>query len=443
VTTADRWADKIVEVQQLRIGDLALPEHGFLRASEELFERAEALLDVAGKTRVLRAYPSARNGGRLTLLEVDAELLRTLHSDEIWRVAILDLSDADADLLRPAEYALWRALELDAGELDALLRQASTDSPQVMALLADLADGLGLELPAADPADPAGGGDAFDGQPAEGPTRTQLGEVWTIAGIHRLIVGDATDPAVVAQLLQGERPALVVTDPPYGVDYDPTWRAEAGINQNTERMGLVANDSRVDWGEVYPLFAAPVLYVWHAGKFADEVQASLAAAGYEIVAQIIWCKDRFALSRGDYHWQHEPCWYAVKNGSTHHWQGARDQATVWHIPRESVDEGEWGHGTQKPLACMLRPIQNNSAPGDLIADPFAGTGTTLIAAHRLRRRARLAEIDPRYADVILRRAEAEGLSVERELRPMVTHPPPPPAPTGSRGDSAADEGGSP
>lgn len=418
MVSASRWQDRIQEIRQVRIGDLALPDHAFLQADEDAYAAAEALLGATGKTRVLRAYASARAGGRLTLLEPDAELLRTLHADEPWHVAVLDLADADADLLRPAEVALWRSLELDGPALTALLQQVTTEDQELADLLAGLAtaaDTLGLprEL-----TDPGGGGDGFDDTPgADGPTRTQLGDVWVIAGTHRLIVGDATDPAVITRLLAGERVQLVVADPPYGVDYDPAWRERAGINQNTARLGRVANDTRVDWGEVYQHIAAPVLYVWHAGKFAGHVQASLEAAGYEIVAQIIWCKDKFALSRGDYHWQHEPCWYAVARGQHHHWQGARDQSTVWHIPREQAGEGEWGHGTQKPVACMLRPLLNNTALGEVVADPFAGTGTTLIAAHRAHRSARLVELDPCYADVILRRAEAEGLTVERQEPP--------------------------
>ena len=246
-------------------------------------------------------------------------------------------------------------------------------------------------------------------------------QVWVIGGVHRLLVGDCTDPANVARLMGGERPVLMVTDPPYGVEYDPSWRKKAGINNSHGMMGKVENDGRVDWKDAYAVSNAQVAYVWHAGRHARHVAENLDDAGYEIVAQIIWAKDRFALSRGDYHWQHEPCWYAVAKGRSHNWQGARNQSTLWEIARLSSnkdysEEDVWGHGTQKPIECMQRPIENNTAQGDLTYDPFLGSGTTLIAAHRTGRRCYGCELAPKYADVILRRAEAENLTVELKER---------------------------
>jgi hypothetical protein len=114
----------------------------------------------------------------------------------------------------------------------------------------------------------------------------------------------------------------MTTDPPYGVEYNATWRAEAGVNQNPKKLGAVANDDRVDWSAAWVLFPGDVAYVWHAGLHAAEVQASLEAAQFRMRAQIIWAKDRFALSRGHYHWRHEPCWYAVRASGTGHWAGS-------------------------------------------------------------------------------------------------------------------------
>ena len=129
------------------------------------------------------------------------------------------------------------------------------------------------------------------------------------------------------------------------------------------------------------------------------MQASLEAAGFEIRAQIVWAKDRMALSRGDYHWQHEPCWYAVKRGGKGHRTDDRTQSTLWQIPARD-DDGH-GHGTQKPVECMERPLRNHE--GDAVFEPFAGSGTTLIAAERLGRRCFAMEIEPRYVDVIVQR----------------------------------------
>jgi DNA modification methylase len=191
----------------------------------------------------------------------------------------------------------------------------------------------------------------------------------------------------------------MVTDPPYGVEYDPEWRAKAGINKNKGKMGVVQNDSIADWSPAWALFTGDVAYVWHAGKFASEVQESLTSSGFEVVAHIMWKKDRFALSRGDYHWQHEPCWYAVRKGANHQWAGARDQSTVWDIAR--ADDSGHGHGTQKPLDCMVRPIKNHTS--HVVYDPFLGSGTTMIACENLGRKCRGCEIDPGYVAVILQR----------------------------------------
>jgi DNA modification methylase len=242
-------------------------------------------------------------------------------------------------------------------------------------------------------------------QPAPAPPVvpvTRPGNLWLL-GRHRLLCGDATSAADVARLLDGARPHLMVTDPPYGVDYDPAWRNEAGVSA-TMRTGKVANDDRADWREAWALFPGDVVYVWHAGVHARTVIESLEAAGFAIRSQIVWAKPRLVLGRGDYHWQHEPCLYAVRKGATGHWQGARDQTTLWQIAMVGVeDDAETVHGTQKPLECMRRPIVNNSAPGEAVYDPFLGSGTTLIAAELTRRICFGIDIDPRYCDVVIER----------------------------------------
>jgi DNA modification methylase len=235
--------------------------------------------------------------------------------------------------------------------------------------------------------------------PPEHP-KTQPGDFYVI-GRHRLLCGDATKAEDVSRLLGQEKPALMVTDPPYGVDYDPHWRAAVGINKNKKKMGRVTNDACVDWREAWVLFPGDIAYVWHAGRFASIVQKGLEESGFLVVSQIVWAKDRFALSRGDYHWQHEPCWYAVQKGMTHAWTGDRKQTTLWSIPR--ADDKGHGHGTQKPVECMARPIRNNSSPGQAVYDPFLGSGTTVIAAEQLGRSCQGLEIEPKYCDVVVTR----------------------------------------
>ena len=235
------------------------------------------------------------------------------------------------------------------------------------------------------------------GELPENPV-TQPGDLWLL-GDHRLLCGDSTDAANMAHLLAGEQPRLMVTDPPYGVEYDPSWRNEAGVSSTT-RTGKVANDDRVDWTAVWKLFPGAVCYVWHAGRHCGEVAANLHEAGFDIRAQIIWAKSRFALSRGNYHWQHEPCWYAVRKGNKAYWVGDRKQSTVWDIA--VTDDGDkTRHGTQKPLECMARPMRNHDAR--VVLDPFLGSGSTLVAAHKLGRQCLGMELDPRYVDVAIER----------------------------------------
>jgi len=225
------------------------------------------------------------------------------------------------------------------------------------------------------------------------------GDLWVL-GKHRLICGDATSADTVSALLGDVKPHLMVTDPPYGVEYDPAWRARAGVNKNTSKLGKVLNDDRADWREAWALFPGSVAYVWHAGKFAGEVQRSLEACDFEIRAQIIWAKDRFALSRGHYHWQHEPCWYAVR-GTSASWKGGRAQSTLWQI--KAREDAGFGHGTQKPVECMRRPIENNSSPGQAVYDPFSGSGTTIIASEQTGRACYAIELNPLYVDVAVKR----------------------------------------
>lgn len=241
---------------------------------------------------------------------------------------------------------------------------------------------------------------------------TQPGDL-ILLGAHRILCGDSANPVDVDKLLDGQRPHLMVTDPPYGVDYDPAWRNRAGVSA-TARTGKVANDDRADWREAWALFPGDVAYVWHAAIHATIVAESLLASGFDLRAQIVWSKSRFALGRGDYHWQHEPCWYGVRKGATGHWQGARDQSTLWSIASLGAEDVATVHSTQKPAEAMRRPIVNNSARGDAVYEPFAGSGSTLIAAETVGRVCLAMELDPIYCDVIVARWEAfAGRQAER------------------------------
>lgn len=267
-------------------------------------------------------------------------------------------------------------------------------------------------------------------QPPARPT-TKPGDL-LILGEHRLVCGDSTDPAAVERLLQGEKPNLMVTDPPYGVEYDAKWRASRGLSDDCAD-GAVLNDHQADWRAAWELFPGKVAYVWYASLQGVIVAQSLVASGFNLRSQIVWVKPRPVISRGHYHWGHEPClyasrsldddWqehfapqheiaaYAVKDGESAQWEGDRKQSTVWQIEHVRSDTG---HSTQKPVECMRRPILNNSKGGDAVYEPFSGSGTTFIAAEMEGRRCFGLELNPAYCDVIVKRWEAfTGQKAER------------------------------
>jgi DNA modification methylase len=247
---------------------------------------------------------------------------------------------------------------------------------------------------------------------------TRPGDVWLL-GSHRLMCGDATSSEAVAKLLGSSKPLLMVTDPPYGVSYDPMWREEAGLGHQRQ-TGKVANDDQVDWTAAYELFPGDVAYVWHAGVHAGEVAAGMNSAGFDVRAQIIWRKQHFAMSRGHYHWGHEPCWYAVRKGQRSNWCGDRTQSTVWDIPNLNPMGGDrnekaTGHGTQKPVELFRRPIVNHTKRLDVIYDPFLGSGTAMMAAELIGRACCGVDIDPRYVDVaVIRWMEFTGQEAKLE-----------------------------
>lgn len=254
---------------------------------------------------------------------------------------------------------------------------------------------------------------AADGEPEEeveaapsGSARAKPGDLWAL-GKHRVKCGDATNADDVAAVLAGSEPHLMVTDPPYGVEYDASWRNRVrrkdGSLVAARAVGRVNNDDRVGWSEAWELFPGAVAYVWHASLFADQALSELRAAGFVPRAEIVWLKRSIIIGRGHYHWQHEPCFYCVRKGGTGHWTGSRKQSTVWEITHV---KSETGHSTQKPIEAMRRPIMNNSKKGDAVYDPFLGSGTTLIACEAEGRVCYGLEIDPVYVDIILARWEA-------------------------------------
>ena len=235
---------------------------------------------------------------------------------------------------------------------------------------------------------------------------SKMGDIW-ILGDHRLLCGSSTVATDVEKLLNGQKPNTMITDPPYGVKYEADWRANAKGRKKTEReeTSNLMNDDQADWYDAYVLFPGSVAYVWHASAFTDVVMDGLRRAGFEVKQQIIWNKNIHALSRSDYHWKHEPCWYAVKKGSDRNWLGGRTQMTVWDVATVQSEKDKTAHPTQKPVEIYTRAIKHHTNPGEYIYDPFGGSGTLIIACEKSMRRALTMELDPKFCDVIIRRWE--------------------------------------
>jgi DNA modification methylase len=343
------------------------------------------------------------------------EAMRQLGWSEV-EVVYTDLEGAELAAFaiadnRTAELSGW-----DVGALSASLAALKEEDEDLFA--ATGFDDVALAQ-ALDGIDPGGSGSMDDGdgvpdapreiiedEAPEAPKRavSKTGDLWLL-GEHRLLCGDSTKAEDVERLMAGAKAEMMVTDPPYGVEYDADWRNQAkrpdGTAYGASALGKVSNDDRADWRESWALFHGSVAYVWHAGCRSPEVAESLTVCDFVIRNLIVWAKNSMVIGRGDYHHQHEPCWYVVRKGCPGRRTDDRTQTTLWQI--DKPQKSETGHSTQKPVECMARPMRNHEA--ELIYDPFLGSGTTLIAAEQLGRKCYGMEISPAYCDVIVQRWE--------------------------------------
>ncbi len=313
-------------------------------------------------------------------------------------VLYVELSPEEEALVLATLDPIGAMADRDHAKLEALLAEVSVDDAGLRRLLAQLG---GPNKGLTDP-------DAIPETPVEPYVKS--GDLYQL-GDHRLLCGDATKPEDVARLLDGAEPILLATDPPYGVSLDPTWRdgvynalgpAERPYMRiEGHRNTTLSGDTRIDWSDAFALVPSlAVGYVWHAGVHAGAVAEGLERIGFEIVAQVIWDKGLFAMGRSWYHWAHEPCWVVRAVGAKVPFLGERNQATIWRAPSPKMimggsTEEKQDHPAQKPVALFEIPIRNHLAPGELVYDPFVGSGTTLIAAERLGRRCYAMEIEPR------------------------------------------------
>jgi len=230
----------------------------------------------------------------------------------------------------------------------------------------------------------------------------QTGDLW-ILGDHKLLVGDATQGEDVARLMADVAADLVFTDPPYNVDYEGY--TEDRLKIKGDRMSDAEFKQFLEAAfRSYRIALKPgaSLYVCHSSSWQREFQNALESAGFEVRCQIIWAKNTFAWGFGRYKFQHEPMFYAHVAGQKDPWYGDKSQSTLWEEKKPAANTL---HPTAKPVELVERALLNSSKAGDVVVDMFAGSGSTLVGCERRGRKARLVEIDPRYADCILRRYE--------------------------------------
>jgi len=240
------------------------------------------------------------------------------------------------------------------------------------------------------------------------------GDIWRL-GDHRVLCGDATDSGAVSRLVGAQRASMAFTDPPYNVDL-----GHHGGASRTGRRRTIANDALppAEWEAFCRAWVQNLLghvdgalYICMSTREWPVVSRVLEELGGHWSDTIIWAKDRFVLGRADYQRQYEPIWFGWREGTSHHWCGARDQGDVWSIPRPAESEL---HPTMKPLELVERAIENSSRAGDLVLDLFLGSGTTLIAAERTGRVCFGMEIDAHYCRIAIARWEAfTGLKAEK------------------------------
>jgi DNA modification methylase len=320
-------------------------------------------------------------------------------------VLYVDLSEAEEALVLATLDPIGAMAESDTAALGALLERVKVDDADLGALLANLG---GVESRRPGLVDP-------DELPVPRDPDVQPGELWSL-GEHRLLVGDATSAGDVERLLDGSGIDCVWTDPPYGVAVVGGTEEKLTI-RNDDLTAAATRELIAGALRLAPLRPGGVFYV--AAPGGPTLLAFLPAledAAWRLRQTIVWAKDRFVLGHSDFHYRHENVLvgdvggrdqetfaYGWAAGAAHRFTGGRRLDTLWEIPRPSASRD---HPTMKPVEIVARSLEYSTVAGELVYDPFAGSGTTVIAAEQLGRRARVLEIDPRYAQVILDRWQA-------------------------------------
>lgn len=328
-------------------------------------------------------------------------------------VAYVELTEAEEREVLATLDPIGAMATYDAALLGELLEGVDTSSDELRSMLDAVAKQAGL----VEQFDGIGLDDDVPELP-EAPVST-TGDIWILRSScgteHRLMCGDSSSQGDVERLMTGIVADAMVTDPPYGVDYGASveWRAKMGAharnrNQtNTHILGDGAHEAEGLWQRTFPLWRQVLrqkgscFYRWSAsGDLQFKLANALDAAGLAIHGSVVWVKDSFSFSRSEHKYQHEPAWYGWRSDGTHSWHGPTNESSVWECARPARSDS---HPTMKPVPLIARCIRNITSEGAVVVDPFMGSGTLLVAAEEMNRRAIGMELDPRYVDVAVRR----------------------------------------
>jgi DNA methylase len=411
MATSAPWQNRIVDHADVAPNDLVPnPPNWRTHPLEQQRALGGALSEVGWVTGVVvnRTTGNVVDGH----LRIDLALAR--HEPTV-PVTYVELTEDEEALVLATLDPIGTMAEAEATALASLLSGLEPADDALRALLDDLTREQGIDLAHAGLIDPNEAPELSDE-----PT-VRRGDLCAL-GDHRLLCGDATDPADVRRVFGDATEAeLIWTDPPHGVAYQTKLSTEEAVARHRRTDGLeVANDQPEDipallaatFGHA-PLRAGGAFYIASpsSGDVLPVFYAALAGAGMAVRQQLLWIKDVFVMGRHDYHYRHEPILYGWKEGGAHFFGGGRAQDTVWEVPRPRRSES---HPTMKPVELVARALTNSSRSGDLVYEPFAGSGSTIVAAEQTRRRCVAIEIDPRYAQVTIERwAAFTGRSAEK------------------------------
>ena len=389
-----------MKIETLNVGDIVPAKYNPREITKEALEGLKASIETFGQVDplIVNKRGNVLVGGHQRL-----KVLKEIGVNTV-ECVIVDLDETKEKALNIALNSQYISGEFEIKELEPILKELKFNFDQYEDIRLDVFE-LDYDLDFLEEDEQEGINGDENSMPEElDKILIKKGDFIEL-GDHILLCGDSTSEKDVERALNGHAPNLMVTDPPYGVNYEADWRADRKNTKKKEREknSKIENDDRADWLEAYSLFKGDIAYVWHAILYTDVVMSNLRDAGFELCQNIIWNKNVHALSRSNYHWKHEPCWYAVKKGGERNWKGGRTQTTVWDIKSIAFEKDKTGHPTQKPLEIYERPIKFHTDKGEHIYDPFGGSGTLIIACEKLKRKAISLELAPKFCQTIVQR----------------------------------------